>query len=171
MVALSIFSDKMLVENWSLSGYKSDFKEDQKIRKAMFSRQEVVWAPSACSEEIQEGSRLIRANLLFILNPFSSQSCHSPVPNLPDQEYKRSRGFTTIFTCIDPRWSRDRPLLRKEEELSLSVAWLETLVGRKARGYVANGYTLPSEWDLFLWSCGGNRKCFSIPRPRRRFMR
>lgn len=37
MVALSISSNEMFVENWSFSGYKSDFKADQKIRKAMFS--------------------------------------------------------------------------------------------------------------------------------------
>lgn len=36
-VALSIFFDEMLAENWSFSGHKSDFKADQKIRKAMFS--------------------------------------------------------------------------------------------------------------------------------------
>lgn len=69
MVALSIFLDEMLVENWSFSGYKSDFKADQKIRKAMFS--------------IREGSRLIRTDLLLILNPFSSQSSATLVPNLP----------------------------------------------------------------------------------------
>lgn len=38
-VALSIFPE-ILVENWSFPDHKSDFKADQKIRKAMFSAEE-----------------------------------------------------------------------------------------------------------------------------------
>lgn len=114
------------MENWSFPDHKSDFKADQKIRKAMFlEKRKVV-------RDLGVASRRDRILLtfpfgpgeqvsFFILNPFNSQSWHSRFRTFRFSDKGVGEGgealgigFTAISTCIDPRRCRSRALLRRE---------------------------------------------------------
>lgn len=154
------------MENWSFPDHKSDFKADQKIRKAMFSAEEGV------VRDLGGDSRRDRilltlslrlhagrghAGFFFILNPFSSQSCHprserSDLATVEVEERALGIGFTAISTCIDPQRSRSRALLRESNSVAPRAVRipLRTVILFRRSGI------------RFFEAIRGS-KCFSIP--------
>lgn len=85
-VALSIFL-KIFVENWSFPDHKSDFKADQKIRKAMFSGEKRSFGISKEIRGETVFSRLFppvaREQVSFLFSTLLAVNPSTLVPNVP----------------------------------------------------------------------------------------